>query len=174
MAVMSSVKLAAQIKSIKSNTAKLREAIQEALISCAYYAAKDGDPASFNRLLDAVGNSTYIKGLTMWAEIYGFVLVKNEKFVLNKKARSEAHVTDEASFAEFESEMRAGPKWYELVAKQKPESIFDPNKYLDGVIAKLEKEGLSEAAADIRTVAIKLAERSALSALRQEDEATAE
>lgn len=145
MSVMSSIKLSAQIRSIGSNSKKVREQIQEVLISCAYYAAKDGNTNPFNQLLAAVGTATRIKGLTAWAELYGFVQVSKEKFILNKSARKEANVTDEASFAEFESVMRSSPMWFEIVPAEKVTSIFDASHYLDGVIAKLEKEGANDA-----------------------------
>jgi hypothetical protein len=150
MAVMNSTKLAAQIRSIRTNAVKMREQIHEALISCAYYAVKDGNTNPFNQLLDAVGSTARLKGITMWSEVYGFVRVKDEKFVLNKSARKEADVTDEASFASFEAEMRSGPKWWEIVGKEAVTSIFDPSKYIEGVIAKLDKEGYKDFAEGVK------------------------
>ena len=147
MAVMTSIKLAAQIRSIKGNSSKLKTQIQDTLISCAYYAAKDGQVTPFNQLLEAVGTSARIKGLTMWGEVYGFVQVKQGKFVLNKTQRKEANITDEASFASFEATMRAAPLWCDLVPKESTTSIFDASVYLDHVIAKLDKEGASTAKA---------------------------
>lgn len=144
MSVMSSINLSAQIRSIGTNSKAVREQIQEVLISCAYYAAKDGNINPFNQLLAAVGTATRIKGLTAWAELYGFVQVSKEKFILNKSARKEANVTDEASFAEFESVMRSSPMWFDIVPAEKPTSIFDASHYLSGVIAKLEKEGIAD------------------------------
>lgn len=147
MSVMNSTKLSAQIKSIRGNTAKLREQIQEVLISCAYYAVKDGDVGAFNRLLDAVGTATRVKGLTLWAETWGFVRVKNEAFVLNKAARNEqGAVLNESDFAPMEEMMRAAPKWYEMVPKEKVASMFDAGVYLTHVIEKLGKEGQSDVA----------------------------
>lgn len=140
MALMTVTQLNRSIKSIKGNSTKLRNAIQEALISCAFHAAKDGQVTPFNDLLDAVGTSTRIKGLTLWAETYGFVCVKHEKFVPNKSARKDANVTDEASFAEFEKAMREGVAWYDMVAPEPVRSMFDAGHYLDGVLTKLEKE----------------------------------
>lgn len=144
MALMTVTQLNRSIKSIKGNSAKLRDAIQEALISCAYHAAKDGQVTPFNDLLEAVGTSTRIKGLTLWAEVYGFVVVKHEKFVPNKSARKEANVTDEASFAEFEKAMREGVAWYDMVPKEAAVSIFNAGHYLAGVLTKLEKESCGE------------------------------
>ena len=171
MALMTVTQLNRSIKSIKGNSAKLRDAIQEALISCAYHAVKDGQVTPFNDLLEAVGTSTRIKGLTLWAEMYGFVAVKHEKFVPNKSARKEANVTDEASFAQFEAAMRDGVKWYDMVPKEVARSMFDAGHYLAGVLTKLEKEScaglvpyLEKAIADYNTYA-------ALEALKAEEAA---
>lgn len=149
MSVMSSSKLSAQIRSIKSNSTKFREQVQVALVSCAYYAYKDGNVNPFNQLLDAVGSATRIKGLTMWAELHGCVLVKNEKFVLNKSARKEATVTDAASFEEYERDMALSPKWYDsaLAGKQPVKSMFDASTYLDHVLKTLDSKGAKDAKA---------------------------
>jgi hypothetical protein len=139
------MQLAGEFKKIRTNTIKTREMVQEALISCAFYAWKDGQVTPFNQLLDAVGTSTHVKGLTMWAEVWGCVLVKDEAFVLNKTARKERAISDYSDFESFEAEMRAAPKWFEMAPKQKVESMFDASTYLDGVMKKLEKEGASTA-----------------------------
>ena len=143
MALMTTKQLAGQIKSIKSNTKKVREQIQEALISCAYQASR-GNLNYFNAILEAVGTATRIKGLTLWAETYGFVVVKNEKFVLNKSAVKEANVTSEEDFVEFEKVMRASPMWFDMVPKESVQSIFDAGHYLSGVLTKLQKENCDE------------------------------
>ena len=141
MSIMSMQKLNAQIKSIKGNSSKLADQIQEALISCAYHAVKDGQTTPFNNLLDAVRNTSRLKGITMWAELYGFVRVQNEKFIVNKSARSEADVTNEDDFAPFEAEMRAGVKWYDIAGKETVKSVFDLDNYANNVESKLTKEG---------------------------------
>lgn len=148
MSVLNAKQLSAKIKSIKGNSTKLRDAIQEALISCAYYAIKDGDAGSFNRLLEAVGTNTRIKGLTLWAETWGCVRIKDEKFVINKSARNEMAVLNEQDFAQHEEMMRAAVAWYDMTPAEKAVSIFDAENYLNAVIAKLTKEhedGLVEA-----------------------------
>ncbi len=141
MAIMTTVKLSAQIRSIKTNSTNLRAQIQEALISCAYYAVKDGNTNPFNQLLEAVGTGARVKGITMWAETWGFVRVKDGKFALNKSARDAVHVSNEEDFAHFETEMRAAPAWHEMAPKEKVVSMFDVEHYLQGVINKLDKEG---------------------------------
>lgn len=141
MAVMSNQKLASQIKSIKGNSAKLAEQIHEVLISCAYQAYAHGQTTPFNNLLEAVRNTTRLKGITMWAEVHGCVRIQNDKFVLNKKVRQEAGVENEADFEAFEVEMRKAPKWFEMLPKQKADSIFDLDQYATSVETKLSKEG---------------------------------
>jgi hypothetical protein len=144
MSVMNGVKLAAQIRSIRNNTKNLRTQVQEALISCAYHAVKDGQITPFNQLLDAVGNGTRVKGLTLWAETYGFVRVKEGRFVLNKSARDKTAVLNEDDFAPFEKAMREDVQWYDMVPKEAVKSAFDPSTYLTHVLEKLEKEGVKE------------------------------
>lgn len=142
MSVMSSKQLSTTIKTIKRSREKFQVAVQEALISCAFYAMKDGNVEPFNQLLDAVGNATRIKGLTMWAETFAPVIVRDGKFNLNKTAKKSIAVTSEADFAEFEVDMRAGPAWYEIAGEQKVESIFDAPDYLERVIKHLRKHGV--------------------------------
>lgn len=150
MAVMNPKALATSIKNISTNATKMREAVQEALVSAAYYAFKDGDTGPFNHILDAVGNGTHKKGITMWIEICaGIGRVKDGKIVLNKKVRGESAVTDEASFAEYEAEMRK-VAWHEIAGVQKAESVFEATKYIDNVIKKLERENCLELANMIR------------------------
>lgn len=144
MAIMSTTKLSAQIRSIQGNATKLRAQIQEALISCAYYAVRHGEVRPFNQLLDAVGSGTRVKGLTLWAETFGFVRVKEGKFILNKTARAEADVKTEEDFAPFEDAMRQAAPWYDIVPKEVVRSQFDVSSYLTTVINKLDRENASD------------------------------
>lgn len=145
--VLTSKQLAGAIRSINGNSTKLREAIQEALISCAYYAAKDGQVTPFNDLLQAVGTATRIQGLSLWAETWGFVRVKNGKFAVNASARKEQNITSETDFADYEDTIRAAAPWFDMMPKQVATSMFDASVYLDHVIAKLDKEGANDAKA---------------------------
>jgi len=157
MAVMSTKNLSTTIKSIKGARAKLDDQIQECLVSCAFYAMKDGNVTPFNQLLDAVGKSTRIKGLTLWAETCGApVLIREGQFAYNKTAGKALHITNEEEFAAYEIEMRMMPKWYDIVPPEKAESIFDAPRYLEGVYKKLEKEGQKEVA-DVLRKAVALA-----------------
>lgn len=150
MSIMTAKQLTSAIKSIKGNRTKLQEQIHEALISASFYAMKDGNATPFTQLLDAVGNATHLKGITMWSELNAPVIVRDGEFAINKSARKELHVTTEADFAPYEKDMRDGPKWYEIAGKQKVESVFDPMSYLGRVADKLDKEGFGDLALAVR------------------------
>lgn len=141
MAIMNPKKLAQTIGAVGKASERFAEVVQEALISCAYYAMKDGNVTPFNQLLDAVGTGTRIKGLTAWTELFAPVHVKDERFVLSKAAAREFHIKDEEDFTEYESAMRGAPRWDKIVAKEKPESIWDTSKYMDKVYKKLDAQG---------------------------------
>lgn len=166
MAILNAKQLNTKIKSIAGNSVKLRDAIQEALISCSYYAIKDGDVGSFNRLLDAVGTNTRIKGLTMWAEVWGCVRVKDGAFVLNKSARAEMSVTSEEDFADIEALMRSAVAWYDIVPAEQRTSVFDANTYLASVVSKLAKENQDELAAVIKAAVDQFKNAKALAELK--------
>jgi hypothetical protein len=150
MAIMTKTQLSGAIRSIKTSRARLQDQIQETLISATFYAMKDGNVTPFNQLLDALGNSMHIKGVTMWAEVNAPVLVRDKAFTLNKTAAKALHVENEDDFAEYEADMRATAKWYEIAGPQKVESIFDPMNYLGKVADKLQKEGFEQLALEIR------------------------
>lgn len=132
--------LNSKIKSINGRAASLRGDIQEVLIAASYHAMKDGQITPFNQLLDAVGNGTYIKGITLWAETFAPVRIKDGVFVYNKTAAKEYHVTNEADFADFEADMRK-INWWDIAGKQKTQSMFDLDDYASNVEKKLSKEG---------------------------------
>lgn len=145
MAVMNKTKLAAQIRSVRGNSVKLREQIQEVLISCAYHVMKDGQVTPFNDLLDAVGNTAKAENIALWAKKHGCVLVKQERFVINKEARGKVSVSSEEDFAEYEAEMRADTPWYDMTPNSPEPKPFDLVKYLDAVkkhLVKNHAEGL--------------------------------
>lgn len=150
MTIMTAKQLTVAIKGIKTNRVKLQDSIQEALISATFYAMKDGNTTPFNQILDAVGNATHIKGITMWAEVNAPVIVRDKAFTLNKTAAKELDVTRIEDFTPYEEDMRSGAKWYEIAGAQKVESIFDPMGYLGKVADKLQKEGFEELAQSIR------------------------
>lgn len=150
MSVMNKTQLTAAIKAIRGNREKLQAQIHEALISAAYYAlSKDSNTTPLNQVLDAMGNSLHVKGVTRWVEFNLPIIVKDEAFTLTK-AGKEVALQNEAEFAEWEMRLRASPKWFEIAGKQKVESVFDCPAYLAGVYKKLEKEGQKEVADTIR------------------------
>ena len=150
MSVMNAKSLSAAIKSIRNNREKLQEQVHEALVSAAYYAlSKDANTTPLNQVLDALGNSMHVKGVARWVEFNLPVMVKDSKFVLTKAGKDVA-LQSEDEFAEWEIQLRASPKWYEIAGKQKVESVFDTVAYLDRVYKKLESEGQKEVADTLR------------------------
>ena len=141
MSVMKKDALNAAISAIRKNSTEFREAVHEALISCAYYATKDSNVTPFNDLLEAVGDGTRKKGITTWAEVFAPVFIKDERFQYSKKAGTGFAVLNEDDFAQYEKEMRDGPKWFEIVRAEKVESIWDAGEYLERVVKNLQKHG---------------------------------
>lgn len=140
MAILNKEELNAGIASIRTSALVARLSIQELLISCAYHVAKDGQTTPFNDLLEAVGAGTRKAGIVLWAETYGCVQLEKGRFIINKKAKMEAHVIDEASFAPLEIEIRANKMWYDMLPKENTPSIFKINNYFDSIIKKLGTE----------------------------------
>lgn len=155
MAVLNKVQFKNAIKSITKTREGLQSAIQEALISATYYAMKDRNAEAFNQICDAAGNAVYIKGITLWAETYAPVMIKDGSFVLNKSAAKEHDVLNEEDFAPIEAEIRQGVAWYDMAPKQKAQSMFEPASYLATVAKKLEREGFPELATEAKRLAAK-------------------
>lgn len=146
----------AQLKTIKSGAEKFRGLVHDALIHAAYFAFKDGNTTPFNDLIEAVGNGTHIKGITMWVELVaGIGRVRDEKIVLNKKVMTQSGVIDLATFEPFKQEMEKAPRWFEITGKQKPESVFDEGAYMKRVIKKLTEEGYADLADQLKQTELK-------------------
>lgn len=141
MAIQSIKELNKAIKTLGTNANKFRGLVHSALISCAYHSAKDGQITPFNDLLKAVGNGTRTKGIVLWAETYGYVQLKNGEFINNKASREGLSVTCEADFAEQVQIMNTNPHWADIVPKEVNVSIFDQNKYLLDVLARITAKG---------------------------------
>jgi hypothetical protein len=155
MAILTSISaLTAQIGVVGKSKDKLRDQIQDLLVSCAYHAAKDGQVGPYNMLLDAVRDTARVRGITMWIETYGFGHVQKDRIVVSKTARKEANVTDLASFAEFAKSMEEGAKWYEIAPKEQISSIFDPVRYGMSVKGKFEKEGLADLGLEVEKLVV--------------------
>lgn len=160
MTIQTKQALNGTIRSIKTNAKKFRELVQEALISCAFYAYKDGNMTPFNDLLAAVGNGTHIQGITRWIELVSMIgRVKDKQIVLNKKVRDQSGVIDEKTFAPFEADMRAGAPWFEVAGKQQPESVFDEGQYMKRVYKKLADNGYPGLAEELKQAELKFLAR---------------
>lgn len=145
MALIAKGVLSSRIANYIESQRVSREDLQEVLVSIAYQAAL-GNPNWANELLAKVQaiRSVHLKPLTMWLETYAPLIIRKEQFEINKGMAKTMHVTDEASFAEYEREMRK-VKWWEMVAPQKPKSIFDAAEYsveaLERAAKKLDDNG---------------------------------
>ena len=141
MTIMTSQQLYAGFAKLRKHSGIFRSMVQEMLVSCAYYAYKEGSTTEFNRLLESVGNGTHIKGITMWIELAaGIGRVKKGEIVLNKKVRDMSGVIDAKTFEPYEKEMRS-INWWEIAGEQKAESVFDKGVYLNHVYKRLDKNG---------------------------------
>lgn len=155
MSVMTKSQFSKTINGITKSREVLQATVQEALITATYYAMKDGNAEPFNQICDAVGSAVYLKGITLWAETYAPVIVKDGSFVLNKKAAKEHNVLNEDDFAPIEAEIRQGVAWYDIAPRQRAVSMFEPSGYLSSVAKKLEREGFPELANEMKRVASK-------------------
>lgn len=173
MTIQSKQSLTKTIRSIKSSAGKFRELVQEALISCAFYAYKDGNTTPFNDLIAAAGNGTHIQGITRWIELASMIgRVKDGEIVVNKKVRDQSGVINEETFAPYEKAMRAAAPWYEIAGKQKPESVFDEGQYMKRVYKKLTENGYPGLAEELKQAELKFLARSAASVSKANAEAT--
>lgn len=175
MALIAKGVLSARIASVKKAKDAFREDIQEILVSCAYQAAM-GNPNYANELLEVVRDTVHIKGLTLWCETFAPLVVRHDKFQINKGMAKTMHVTDEESFRPYEAEMRKS-KWWEMVPPQKAKSVFDGIEYLgsamERVAKKLNDEGQPDLAKLVQQMAAELATKEAYKAAVQKQTAQA-
>lgn len=123
-----------------------KSVVQELLIYGCYHAFKDGNTTPLNAVLDMAVNSKAadVKRITMWVELHaGIARIHKEQFRLNKKVREGACITDEKSFAPYETHLRA-LAWYDIQGKTKPASVFDLEGYLGNAIKQVEKHEKDE------------------------------
>lgn len=147
MAIIASGVLSSRIQGVRKSKEAFREDVQDVLVSCAYQAAL-GNPNYANELLEAVRDTVHIKGLTMWLETYAPLVVRKDQFVINKGMAKTMHVSDEASFAEYEREMRK-VKWWEMSAPQKAASVFDAGEYVEDAFSRMAKKLNAEGNPDL-------------------------
>lgn len=154
MAIIKAPALKKAIANVKKAKEKFRAEVQEVLVSVAYQACL-GNANWANEILDAVRDTANIKGITMWLETYAPLIVSKGEFAINKGARKSMGVTDEASFTEYEVEMRK-VGWWEMAAPQKATSIFAPDEYIEKAIERMAKklndEGQPDLAAAIQAL----------------------
>lgn len=139
MAVMKEKDLYKAISRVGETQGKLRDQIQDALVSAMYYVMKDCNAQPLNNLLQAVGNAGNITAISHWATTMGPVYVKDGKLAVSKAAAKEAGVIDEDTFASHEENMRK-VVWYDFAKeKNKAENVWDSAKGLDNYLSKLDK-----------------------------------
>ncbi len=138
MALIAKGVLSQRIQNVRKAKEAFRDDVQDVLVSCAYQATR-GNTNYANELLEAVRDTVHIKPLTMWLETFAPLVVRQDKFVLNKGMAKTMHVTDEASFAEYEKEMRKS-KWWEMVPPQKAKSMFDAVDYCNDALERMAKK----------------------------------
>lgn len=152
MALIAKAVLSSRIEGVRKSKDALRADIQEVLVSVAYQAAM-GNPNYANELLEAVRDTVNIKGVTMWLETFAPLVVRQDKFVINKGMAKTMHVTCEADFAEYEREMRK-VNWWEMAPAQKAVSMFAADEYIESAFERMAKklnaEGDPELAAALR------------------------
>lgn len=170
MSVLNLRQLSAQIRSVRGNSIKLREQIQEVLISCAYHAMKDGQTTPFNDLLDAVGNTAKAENIALWAKKHGCVQIKQDRFTINKDARSKVQVSSEEDFEPYEAEMRADTPWYDMTPNSPEPKPFDLAKYLEAVKKHLVKNHAEALVQVLDTALADYQKVQALSSLQHEAE----
>jgi len=129
---------------------ELDEALHSLLIDASYHALR-GNSDPLNWVLDAAreNGAVRLNGITRWVETYLPVRVKDEKFKLNKSWQ-EAGIT---SFEKFQEralpELEAAPKFWDMVPKEKAQSIWALDNYLDTVLKTLKKHEGSSGVADV-------------------------
>jgi hypothetical protein len=128
-------------KKLSKHAGVFNKVVQDALLSCAYYAFKDGNTTPFDQLIAAVGPGVHVKAITRWIELVsGIGRVYKGAIVLNKKVRDMSGVIDLDTFKPFYDDMTQ-VMWFDAAGKQKMESVFDEGVYLKGVCTKLTKNG---------------------------------
>ena len=154
MTVINESALKKAIANVKKTKEKFRADVQEVLVAVAYQAAM-GNPNWANELIDAVRDTANIKGITMWLETFAPLVIRKDRFEINKGAAKSMNVKGESDFAEYEVEMRKS-NWWEMVAPTKATSMFAPDEYIENSLARvaknLNKEGCPDLAKAIKAL----------------------
>lgn len=173
MTVLNESALKKAIANVKKTKEKFRADVQEVLVAVAYQACL-GNPNWANELLEAARDTINIKPLTMWLETFAPLVVRQDKFAINKGARKAMGVENEIDFAAYEVDMRKA-NWWEMTPPQKATSIFAPDEYIDGaferMVKNLNKEGCPDLANTIKALLPELYSSDAWRKMREDKDA---
>ena len=173
MTVINESALKKAIANVKKAKEKFRADVQEVLVAVAYQAAM-GNPNWANELIDALRDTVNLKPATMWLETFAPLVIRKDRFEINKGAAKSMNVKGESDFAEYEVEMRKS-NWWEMVAPTKATSMFEPTKYIENSLARvaknLNKEGCPDLAKAIEALLPELYASDAWKKMRDEQAA---
>lgn len=173
MTVINESALKKAIDNVKKAKEKFRADVQEVLVAVAYQAAM-GNPNWANELIDALRDTVNLKPATMWLETFAPLVIRKDRFEINKGAAKSMNVKSESDFAEYEVEMRKS-NWWEMVAPTKATSMFAPDEYIENSLARvaknLNKEGCPDLAKAIKALLPELYASDAWKKMREEQAA---
>lgn len=152
MAIITGSQFTGGLKTLGTQTNKSRELIQELLITAVYFAERDGDVSSIQRVVDAVSNT---KAYDMW-KIHAWLKKYDapikpsddgKTYVYNAKKRHLSQSAPRSDFAPYETVMRQEPAWYESKkADPTPAQAWGVETGFENFIKKLISQGYNEAA----------------------------
>ena len=173
MTVINESALKKAIANVKKAKEKFRADVQEVLVAVAYQAAM-GNPNWANELIDALRDTVNLKPATMWLETFAPLVIRKDRFEINKGAAKSMNVKGESDFAEYEVEMRKS-NWWEMVAPTKATSMFAPDEYIENSLARvaknLNKQGCPDLAKAIEALLPELYASDAWKKMRDEQAA---
>ena len=173
MTVINESALKKAIANVKKAKEKFRADVQEVLVAVAYQAAM-GNPNWANELIDALRDTVNLKPATMWLETFAPLVIRKDRFEINKGAAKSMNVKGESDFAEYEVEMRKS-NWWEMVAPTKATSMFAPDEYIENSLARvaknLNKQGCPDLAKAIEALLPELYASDAWKKMRNEQAA---
>jgi hypothetical protein len=116
--------------------------VQELLYHAAYHALKgNSDPLNFILEDAKTSKAVHVKALTRWVEFNLPVVVREEKFRM-AKAWNKSEVKNEEEFeGKPLADLKSAGKWWDAAPKQKAESVWSADSYLNSVIDNLTKHG---------------------------------
>jgi len=143
--------LSLRIRSIGAKLSVWRDDVTEVLVACSYQACR-GNPNFANELLgvlmDGKASAINISCITRYLETFSPLVIRKERFEINKGARKTMGVESEDAFAPFEEEMRKA-SWWLMGKKQPVESIFDASVYLEDTFKRMSKKLNDEGAPEL-------------------------